>query len=197
MKTRKIVLAVSMMAAGVLLASPLLARDFPKVQKENIQKEKKAAEKAAREAARMLTFRQALQALNDSTWILEANQVYSKWGRIFEVNDNTNFIMLEKGKAYLQLAFNGFRSGPNGIGGITLKGYPTKITITKDKQGNVTYNMNVMGNGLNADITLWLGYGDNHAEAMVNATFSSGQVSFAGRLVPLSQSNYFKSGLDF
>ncbi|MBB3186265.1 DUF4251 domain-containing protein [Microbacter margulisiae] len=197
MKTRKIVLAVSMMVAGVLLASPLLARDFPKAQKESIQKEKKAAEKAAREAARMLTFRQALQALNDSTWILEANQVYSKWGRIFEVNDNTNFIMLEKGKAYLQLAFNGFRSGPNGIGGITLKGYPTKITITKDKQGNVTYNMNVMGNGLNADITLWLGYGDNHAEAMVNATFSSGQVSFAGRLVPLSQSNYFKSGLDF
>jgi len=197
MKTNNFLLAVLILTVGALLAQPLLARDFPKVQKENIKKEMALAKKQARDSVRMAAFEKAKSALTDKNWILEATQVYSKWGRVFQVNDNTNFIMLEKDKAYLQLAFNGFSSGPNGIGGITLKGYPTKISIKTDKQGNITYTMNVFGNGLNADITIWLGYGDDHAEAIVNATFSSGQVSFSGRLVPLADSNYYRSGMDF
>ncbi len=197
MKTNKILLPALIIAASALLANPLLARDFPKIQKENIKKEMALAKKQARDSVRMAAFDKAKKALSNKDWILEATQVYSKWGRVFQVNDNTNFIMLEKDKAYLQLAFNGFSSGPNGIGGITLKGYPTKTSIKTDKQGNITYTMNVFGNGLNADITIWLGYGDDHAEAMVNATFSSGQVSFSGRLVPLADSNYYRSGMDF
>jgi|YelNatPaOPRAMG01_1025707.scaffolds.fasta_scaffold03713_5 hypothetical protein len=197
MKTRNVIWLALSFSVAALMATPLVAKDFPKAQKDNIKKEMEQAKKAARDAAKMAAYDKAVQALKDKDWILEASQVYNKWGRIFEVNDNTNFIMLEKDKAYLQLAFNGFRSGPNGIGGVTLKGYPTKISIKTDKSGNVTYTMNVFGNGLNADITIWLGYGDNHAEAMVNATFSNGQVSFSGRLVPLAESNYYRSGLDF
>jgi hypothetical protein len=197
MKTNKFLFSLLLGSTVVLLSSPVLAHDFPKAQKVNIKKEMAQAKKLARDSVRMAAFEKAKTALTDKDWILEATQVYSKWGRVFQVNDNTNFIMLEKDKAYLQLAFNGFSSGPNGIGGITLKGYPTKISIKADKQGNITYTMNVFGNGLNADITIWLGYGDDHAEAMVNATFSSGQLSFSGRLVPLSDSNYYRSGMDF
>jgi hypothetical protein len=197
MKPNKVLFALFLIAICSNCANPLFAKDFSKDQIALIKKGVKLSKKLAQDSIEMQSFDKAKKALINKQWILEATQVYGKRGIVMQVNDNTNFIMLEKDKAYLQLAFNGFRSGPNGIGGITLKGYPTKISLKTDKHGNITYTITVFGNGLNADITIWLAYGGNHAEAMVDATFSNGQITFSGQLVSLSDSNYFRSGFDF
>lgn len=153
--------------------------------------------KNATDSISMQYYNQAMEALKSNEWVLQADKVYDRWGNIRFVDDNTNFVMLDKDKAYLQLAFNSFRSGPNGIGGITLKGSPTKISFKTDKKGNVTYTMNVFGTGLTATVTLWLPYGDNNAQATVDAVFSDGELNFSGQLLPLNKSDYYRSGMDF
>ncbi|WP_025864567.1 DUF4251 domain-containing protein [Prolixibacter bellariivorans] len=160
------------------------------------RQEKRAMRKKQRTAADMAQFEQAKQALENGDWVLEANRLYTKWGRLINVSDQTNFVSLENNTAYMQLAFNGY-TGPNGLGGITLKGKPTQIKMTEDKNGNITYQMSVIGNALTADITVRLNKGNNFADAEVNAATTSARLRFAGQLVPLDQSTTYRSGMDF
>jgi len=160
------------------------------------RQEKRAMRKRQRTAADMAQFEQAKQALENGDWVLEANRLYTKWGRLINVSDQTNFVSLENNTAYMQLAFNGY-TGPNGLGGITLKGKPTQIKMTEDKNGNITYQMSVIGNALTADITVRLNKGNNFADAEVNAATTSARLRFAGQLVPLDQSTTYRSGMDF
>jgi hypothetical protein len=196
MKTKIVI-----MLMGVLLGLGFLTQAFaqnPGNDQDSMmtRQEKKALRKKQREEANMAQFEQAKQALENGNWVLEANRLYTKWGRVINVSDQTNFVSLENNTAYMQLAFNGY-TGPNGIGGITLKGKPTQVKMTEDKNGNITYQMSVIGNALTADITVRLGSGNNYADAEVNAMTTSARLRFAGQLVPLSESSTYRSGMDF
>jgi len=97
----------------------------------------------------------------------------------------------------LQLAFNGFNPGPNGLGGITLTGWPSSINERVDKNGNITYTFNVMGAALFAQVTVRLGYGSNYSTVTVSSNTNGRELTFSGNLVPYSQSNIFQSGFSF
>ncbi|GET21691.1 hypothetical protein JCM18694_19370 [Prolixibacter denitrificans] len=188
------------MVMGVLLGvgtiTQAYAQNSGNGQDTMTRQEKRAMKKKQREAANMAQFEQAKQALENGDWVLEANRLYTKWGRLINVSDQTNFVSLENNTAYMQLAFNGY-TGPNGLGGITLKGKPTQIKMTEDKNGNITYQMSVIGNALTADITVRLSKGNNFADAEVSAATTSARLRFAGQLVPLDQSTTYRSGMDF
>jgi hypothetical protein len=191
MKTKLVI-----MLMGVLLGLGTVTQVSAQNSDTLTRQEKKAMRKKQRNAANMAQFEQAKQALENGDWVLEANRLYTKWGRVINVSDQTNFVSLENNTAYMQLAFNGY-AGPNGLGGITLKGKPTQIKMTEDKNGNITYQMSVIGNALTADITVRLGKGNNFADAEVNAMTTSARLRFAGQLVPLDQSTTYRSGMDF
>lgn len=191
MKTKLLI-----MLMGVLLGLGTITQVYAQNSDTMTRQEKRAMKKKQRTAADMAQFEQAKQALENGDWVLEANRLYTKWGRLINVSDQTNFVSLENNTAYMQLAFNGY-TGPNGLGGITLKGKPTQIKMTEDKNGNITYQMSVIGNALTADITVRLSKGNNFADAEVSAATTSARLRFAGQLVPLDQSTTYRSGMDF
>ena len=88
----------------------------------------KSRQKALRKEQRDLQNRidsvywdEALDAIKDTTFTLEADKVVFPYGQIAYVNSNTNFVSVNKDDAVVQVAFNVPFSGPNGIGGVTVR----------------------------------------------------------------------------
>lgn len=163
-----------------------------KAAEKAAKKAEKAARKAAEEAENMALFEQAVQALNDKDFVLEADRVEFKRGRFVYVTPSTNFVSMDGNRATIQLAFNGAYAGPNGIGGITVEGNASNVEMKTDKKGNVTFSMMVQGVAVSANVTIRMTKGSNQCTATVSPNFSSDRVSFTGALYPTEQSNVFK-----
>ncbi|GET28236.1 DUF4251 domain-containing protein [Prolixibacter sp. SD074] len=196
MKTKAIIMMMSIMLGLGVMTQSYAQDTHTNVEKNLSRKARRELRKKERIAADQYMFQSAKAALKDGNWVLESNRLITKWGNTIPVDSNTNFVELQNGTAYMQLAFAG-HNGPNGMGGITLKGKPTQIKMSTDKNGDVYYQMSVIGNALTADIIVRLGNGDNYASAQVNAITSGAQLEFAGQLVPASDSTVYRSGMDF
>jgi len=150
-----------------------------------------------REQQDMIAYQDAVKALKNNSWVLQANTLFNNYGAAISVTNNLNFVAMDNNQVSLQLAFNGFNPGPNGLGGITLTGWPSSINQRVDKNGNITYTFNVMGAALFAQVTVRISYGSNYATATVTSNTSGRELTFSGTLVPYNQSNIFQSGFSF
>ena len=119
MKKIVLLLAVLLFGAGSIMAQQDKSAEKAAKQAE---KEAKKAEKAAKEAEANALFEQAVQALKNKDFVLEADRIEFKRGSFVYVTPNTNFVSVKGEKATIQLAFNTPAAGPNGIGGITVDG---------------------------------------------------------------------------
>ncbi len=185
MKKVLLLFAVLLFGAGQLMAQQ------SKSDKAT-RKAEKEAKKAAEEAEQMALFDQAVQALKDRDFVLEAERVEFKRGRFAYVTPNTNFVSMNGDKATIQLAFNGAFAGPNGIGGITVDGNASSVEMKTDKKGNITFTMMVQGVAVSANVTFRMVKGSNKCTATVSPNFNSNRVTFTGYLYPSGQSNVFK-----
>lgn len=150
-----------------------------------------------REQQNMIAYQDAVKALKSNSWVLQANTLFNNFGAAIPVTNNLNFVAMDNNQVSLQLAFNGFNPGPNGLGGITLTGWPSSINERVDKNGNITYTFNVMGAALFAQVTVRLGYGSNYSTVTVSSNTNGRELTFSGNLVPYNQSNIFQSGFSF
>lgn len=133
----------------------------------------------------------AVYALENQDFVLKADQLQFKRGRNAFVNSTTNFVSLTDGKAVVQVAsYQG--GGPNGIGGITVEGRATGITIKKDKKGTVYFSMNVSGVGISASVRITLYKNSDDASVDISPNFHSNRITLKGKLVPYSESRVFK-----
>ena len=82
--------------------------------------------------------------------------------------------------------------GPNGVGGITLKGKASNIVLKTDKTGNVTLQYSVNGSLMSATVNLQMLEGTNEATATIDPNLHSGRITLRGVLVPLEESNVFE-----
>ncbi|MCD8268243.1 MAG: DUF4251 domain-containing protein [Parabacteroides sp.] len=137
-------------------------------------------------------FNTALQAINDQSFVLEANSVQPMGGMVYYVNSNTNFVSLNNGQAMVQIASNSPYPGPNGLGGVTVQGNASNIQAKQDKDGNVYLLMNVQGVFISATVSLVLMNGSNKATVTVDPNFSGRDLTMTGTLLPYSQSNIFQ-----
>ena len=172
--------------------------------KQELKAERKAHRQAIRAHNRMvrqlqnqIAYNNALQALKSKSWVLQANTLFNNYGMAIPVTNNTNFVAMDNNHVSVQVAFNGFNPGPNGLGGVTLTGWPNGIHLRVDKNGNATYTFNAMGAALFAQITVQMSYGSNYATATVDSNTNNRQLTFSGNLVPYNQSNIFQSGFSF
>ena len=156
----------------LLAMTTFLFSDF--AMQAQTKKELRAKRKAHRECMRMhnrmvreqqnmIAYQDAVKALKSNSWVLQANTLFNNFGAAIPVTNNLNFVAMDNNQVSLQLAFNGFNPGPNGLGGITLTGWPSSINERVDKNGNITYTFNVMGAALFAQVTVRLGYGSNYS----------------------------------
>lgn len=135
---------------------------------------------------------QARAALKNQDFVLEANTVTFKTGSTVFVNSTTNFISVKGNRAVIQISPSNFASGPNGVGGVTVDGMITDQKVMTDKKGRITYTMNVMGIGINAQVEIYMFPGSNRATATIYPNFNSNTVWIDGDIVPYESSNIFE-----
>lgn len=137
-------------------------------------------------------YQQAEQALANSDFVLEASYLNYKGRFNPQINSNTNFIALNGTNAIIQFAVLNYHPGLNGIGGITLEGRASNIKMKKDKKGNITYSMEVIGRRLSAQVFLNVIKDTNRCIATIRSNHRGGETTFTGYLYPKEESNFFK-----
>lgn len=180
---KKIVLFMIMTLT--LLAGHIQAQDTEK----KLSREEK---KALQEQLDSLFAVEAIQAINEKAFTLEADQVVFKYGNMAYVNSNTNFVSVKGDKAVVQVAFNIPVSSPNGIGGVTVDGSVSDYEVKTDKKGNLSLSMNVMGTGISARVNISMPKGTNKATVEINPNFNSNRMTLNGVVLPIQKSSVFK-----
>ena len=135
---------------------------------------------------------QGRAALVNQDFVLEATSITFKNGTTTFVNTTTNFISLKGNKAVVQISPSNFASGPNGVGGVTVEGNVSDLTVRTDNKGRTTLSMNVMGIGINAQVEVYMYPNTNRASATVYPNFNSNTIWIQGTIVPYENSNVFE-----
>ena len=160
--------------------------------KSEIRKAKRAAHKKFMEAENQVLFEQGLQALKEQSFVIEVDQLIYPRGMVQYVSPLTNFVYINQGKAVVQIAVNNFAPGPNGVGGVTVEGTPSDITMSTDKKGNVYYNFVAQGIAISATVNIQISPGSNRATVTIYPNFNNRDLTMTGKLVPYSKSNIFQ-----
>ena len=123
-----------------------MAMQIQVAQADELSKEEK---KAIQEQLDSIMYNEAVKAVNDTMFTLEASRATFKTGYTINVTSSTNFITVKKGKASIQTAFNASISGANGMGGVTVDGTISNYRISTDKKsGDTMVSMSVLGVGI-------------------------------------------------
>ena len=183
-----VVLAVAMCGMTQVMAQKSITKEAKKVERE-IKKQERLAQDAVEGQEE---FNAAVQAINNQSFVLEANNIQPMNGQVFYVNSNTNFVSLNDGQAMVQIASNSPYPGPNGLGGITVQGSASNIQTKQDDKCYVYLNMNVQGVFISATVSLMLTNGTNNATVTVDPNFSGNNLTMNGTLLPYSDSNVFQ-----
>lgn len=131
---------------------------------------------------------QARAALRNQDFVLEAQSVTFKNGSTVFVNSSTTFISVKGNRAVVQISPSNFAAGPNGVGGVTVDGMISGQQIRTDSKGRITYSMNVMGIGINAQVEIYMFPGTSQASATVYPNFNSNTIWLQGNIVPYENS---------
>ena len=131
---------------------------------------------------------QAVAAVKNQDFVLEAQTVQFRNGATVFVNSSTNFISVKGNRAVVQISPSNFSAGPNGVGGVTVDGMISGQEYKVGKRGYATYSFNVMGVGINAQVEVYLTPGTNQASATIYPNFNSNTVWIQGNLVPYENS---------
>lgn len=165
-------------------------------EKKMTRKEKEAAWRAERLKKRAqeerqimhsdsIQYVQAINAIRNGSWALEASNVTFNNGVTRFVTESTNFVSVDDGQAVVQTAFNNSNiNSPNGLGGITLEGRVLDEELKMDKEGNVYYNYNIQGAEISATVNVVITAHTNQATATVNPNFSIRQMTMSGYIYP-------------
>ena len=148
-----------------------------KGEKKQERKEKKEERLAKDAVMGEEAFNNAMQAITNRSFVLEANSVQPLNGRVYYVNSNTNFVSLNDGQAMVQIASNSPYPGPNGLGGITVQGSASNVQVKQENNGNVYLSMSVQGIFISATVNLVLYSGTNNAMVTVDQNFSGNNLN--------------------
>ena len=158
----------------------------------NSRKAARQVEKARRAAMDSVLHLGAVQALESGAFVVEVDRLIFKRGRTASVSSNTNFVSRDGDEAFVQIAFNTVLAGPNGVGGIAVRGNVSDVTVRTDKKGYLYYGMNVQGIGISARVDIMLIPGADRASVTVDPNYSSNRITMEGRVLPSVDSRVFK-----
>ena len=127
---------------------------------------------------------QARAALRNQDFVLQADNIQFRNGNTVFVNSSMNFISVKGNRAVVQISPSNFSAGPNGVGGVTVDGMVTDQQVRTDSKGRITFSMNVMGIGINAQVEIYMYPDSNQASATVYPNFNANTVWIQGTIVP-------------
>lgn len=168
----------------LLCTVAVCAQNSDKEDKEWTRQERKAIQ------ARIdsIQHAEALKAIADSAFTLQADHVVFKYGYRAYVESRTNFVRMKDGRATIQVAFNIPVAGPNGMGGVTVEGLVSGYKVTRSKGGETYVNFNVLGAAVSAQVQVTLYAWDSKASVTIMPNFNSNVITLEGALLPVRDS---------
>ena len=155
-------------------------------------RQRSAPDRAAQAMIDTLTWHQAGAAINAKSFVLEAESLTFRGGTRIYVNSATNFISVDGDRGVVQISPSSFIAGPNGVGGVTVDGTVSDMSVSSDKKGVVHVHMNISGVGISAQVDISLYPGSNDAYAVISPNFNSQTIRLEGRLVPYDLSRTYE-----
>ena len=152
----------------------------------------RAAHRKAEAAQQLKDFQAAVECIKSGSFVIEADQLLFPRGLSKFVSGITNFISMNDGNAVIQIATSYYNPGPNGLGGITVEGTVSDITMSTDKRGSVFYNFMVQGMMVSATVNIQLLGDGNRATVTIYPNFNNNNLTMTGTVVPYNQSNVFQ-----
>lgn len=150
-------------------------------EQRRIEKEQRKLEKAAADS---LAFQLACEAVEQGRFVVTADQLSGRYGRVINVNESTNFVLVQGDTAIVQFALERGLIGPNGLGGVTVQGRVTKSSVKYGKNGELNYTMYVTGMAISAEVYFTLPKGSTDCNITVNSNYSANRLIFRGKLHP-------------
>ncbi|KXX71537.1 DUF4251 domain-containing protein [Flammeovirga sp. SJP92] len=178
---------------------PLTEKEQRKLAKKKAKEERKKAKELAKKQAKaeeQARYQMAFEAMKGQNFVLQANQVYDRYGNIAQVTNTINFIKMEGETCVVQLGFEGI-IGFNGVGGITLDGKISELKVTENEHGGLQLSFNVQGSMMQASIRINLNGADNWADATVRAQTTNTEVRFRGNVIPSNLSNVYQGATPY
>lgn len=179
----------------LLFSSVVSAQSTRKEREEAWRKaraERREKMKAIESIQDSIAYSQALEALKQGSWVLEANDIMFRNGIVRYVSSSTNYVSVDDGNGVVQTAFTNFIYSPNGLGGVTVQGSVSGVSMNMDKDGNVFYNCSILGAGISATLNLTLTGGTNQASIYISPNFNGNTLTMNGNLVPYNSSSVFQ-----
>ena len=143
----------------------------------------KEREKLLRAHEDQMAYAKAANSMRRGYFVLLADNIQVGFSgyRRYDINSNSNFILVQKNDGIIQVAFNTSASGPNGLGGWTGKGTVRNSTIKIKDDGEVFMQYELVGKSVNADVSITLFGNSNRAVAQING---GTPITIYGRILP-------------
>ncbi len=155
---------------------------------DTVREQKKVKE----EQLDSLLHTEALRAMANQFFVLEADRVVLRNMQTVYVSPGINFVSVKNDKAVVQISFDASEPGLNGVGGITVEGTVSSYKMKQDKKGYTYLNFDVLGASISAKIDIYLMPESNRASVTVYPNLNSNKVTLTGVLKPAEKSNVFK-----
>lgn len=185
---------------GIILAIIITTQSLSYSQEKKVTlKEKEDAWRAERLKKRMSAERrqfvndsiqhvQAIVAIRNGSWALEASNVTLNNGATNFVTPSTNYVSIDEGTGTIQTAFDNTNIySPNGLGGITLEGNISNEELEVDNEGNIHYNYLIQGSNVSATVNIVITANSNQATANIFPNFSNQSMMMSGYIYPYDQ----------
>jgi hypothetical protein len=138
---------------------------------------------------------QLLKFIEAKQYVLEANSLYDRYGRIAFVNPISNFFVVSDDEAVVQIGFNNGTLGFNGLGGVTLEGKLTKYEV-KDRGVGKGFHIKMHFFG-NQSATILMEVNDN-GKALIHYKGMAGEaLRLKGELLDIEESTIFFGSTSF
>lgn len=177
------------MMIAALLMTAFVCGAGAQTEQQKLTKEER---KAMQQQMDSVLNAEAVQAIADSAFTLEADYVVFKNGERVFVTSNTNFVSVDKRRATVQIAFNIPSGGLNGMGGVTVDGYMNNYRTSTDKKGSTWVKAYVTGVAMSSQFTIQLLPGSNKARIEVMSNFNSRRITLEGHILPIDKSFVIK-----
>ncbi|MBO7272956.1 MAG: DUF4251 domain-containing protein [Bacteroidaceae bacterium] len=196
--------------SGIVIATIITAQNVGYSQdKKMTMKEKEDAWRSERLKKRAkeerlefvndsVQYAQAIVAIRNGSWALEASSIAFNNGNTDFVTPSTNYVSINNGIGTIQTALDNTNIySPNGLGGVTLQGNVSNGQLTVDNQGNIYYNYILQGNNVSATVNIMIAANSNQATAYISPNFGSGNITMNGSIYPYKQAGVIQGTSDY
>ncbi|MBE6310293.1 MAG: DUF4251 domain-containing protein [Bacteroidales bacterium] len=175
-----IAIVVALITMTAQASSEAYPQELSKKEQKELEKKKKAQEDSIAHA-------EAVNAIKNGSYILITERIYPL--NIATNGQKINFVIFDKEQLTLQTGVIGAAGGNNLLGGITITAaLKDKPKIEEKKNGQVNSSFSVTDEYIAGKVKVSLDKKDNYAEISLLEIKSGSKVSFAGRIIPFSQS---------